>query len=156
MATSISEDKVRIVWGAVGLLGFGYYVWEAFNMPDASPGDPGPSFFPMVVGSAGIVISAIVVIDALVKRHQAGQIDLPERRVAIQIIMFSAALVAFAVLLPILGQYVASILFCVTCVKIIGNVSLIKATLFGLAIAVFVSWLFIDVFSIPLPRGYFF
>lgn len=156
MSTSFSEGKVRVAIGVVGLAVFGYYLWEAGQMPMGETGSPGPGLFPTMVGALGVAVSGLVVVDALTKRERENRIELPGKRVLTKIVLFAGTLIGFVVLLPVLGQYVASTLFCVASIKIIGNGSWFRSFFAGALIAISLSWAFLELFSIPLPSGVLF
>jgi hypothetical protein len=143
----------RVVVGALGLLiAIGYLV-EAINMPAGTMEAPGPGLFPIGVGIAGIVISALVVIEALVSTQVSGSLELPSGPQRKLVLYFLVTLILLVVLLPILGQYVASSLYAIAVIKLMSKLNWIRVVIYGVLLGCGISAMFIEGFSIRMPQG---
>jgi putative tricarboxylic transport membrane protein len=97
----------------------------------------------------------IVVIEAAISPQLGGSVDLPsgiERR---SVLLFLGATVAFVILLPTLGQYVAAVLYATAIIKLLSDLSWIRSVLFGVALGGGISLAFMTILQIRLPVGLF-
>ena len=154
--TSLASDQIRLGRLGVGALGLilssGYFL-EALRMPQGSADAPGPGVFPVGVGAAAIVISIVVVLEAVVSKTDSGSAELPKGKQRRDVLLFLGSLTIFILVLPILGQYVASALYMAIVLKILSTLSWLRCILFGFSIAIALSWIFMEVLSIRLPAG---
>lgn len=143
----------RLIIGVVFLLGAVGYLMMAFNMPTGKLDSPGPGMFPVGVGVVSIIVGIIVVLEALTGGSPAGNVDIPtgfERR---QSMYFLATFIGFVLVLPILGQYIASTIYVVLTLRLLGGLSWVRALIVGVAMGVGVSALFGELLNVSLPRG---
>lgn len=148
------QRRGRLLIGAVSLLlGAGYF-WQALLMPQGSPGQPGPGLWPTAVGAAWIVISIIVIVEAAVSTQVGGASEFPtgvERR---NVILFFAFTVAFVILIPFIGIYLAAIAYTIAVVKLTSELVWWKIAIFGTAIGFLIPFLFITLLQMRLPLGF--
>jgi len=143
-----------IFGGASLLIAVGYLV-EALGMPRGTSEHPGPGVWPLAVGVAWIVISILVIAEAVVLREIGGEIELPTGRERRNVLIFLAVTVAFVVVLPVLGQYIAASLYAVAVVKLLSTVSWARAVGYGVLLGAGISFVFITLLQIRLPIGLF-
>ena len=144
-----------MIFGAASLMVAVGYLVEALGMPRGTAEHPGPGLWPIAVGVAWIVISILVVAEAAVSSQVSGRIELPtgpERR---NVLVFLAATVAFVVLLPMLGQYIAASLYAVAVIKLLSTLSWARAVAYGVLLGAGISFAFITLLQIRLPVGLF-
>jgi hypothetical protein len=144
-----------MVIGAVSLLIAAGYLWQALLMPQGSPGQPGPGLWPSAVGVAWVVISILVIAEAAISVQVGGEVDFPsgvERR---NVILFYVFTVAFVVLIPIIGMYLASIAYVIALLKLTSDLSWWKVGLYGAAIGFLIPLFFISVLQLRMPLGFF-
>jgi putative tricarboxylic transport membrane protein len=149
----LSQKQIgRLIIGVVALaLSIGYLI-QALGMPRGDIITPGPGMYPVGVGLAAIAISVIVIIEALVSKANAGNVDMPSGVQRKQVLIFAGTLVAFVALLPLLGQYIAGSIYVVAVLKFLGNYSWVRSVLLGIAIGAGISVLFVEILDIALPR----
>src|SRR4051812_9796566 len=85
----------RTASGVLGVLVSTAYTFEAFRIPLGRTAEPGPGMFPRVVGIAGIVISLIVILEALLTDPVSGAVELPEGAQRRLVVLFAASTVGF-------------------------------------------------------------
>ena len=143
----------RIIFGIVSLGVSIAYLVAALGMPQGTSAQPGPGIWPAAVGAAWVAISLIVIAEAAFTSQVAGSLDLPVGIYRRDVIIFSVATVAYVVLLPLLGQYIAGSLYCVALVKFLSRLPWWRAALYGLALAISISWIFLNLLQVRLPEG---
>lgn len=144
----------RILFGALFLAIFlGYYL-VGNDLNDGTMAQPGPGMLPGWIGIAGVAISLIVIIEALLGRSESGQIDFPRGRDLKDVLIFLVlVIVYYAVLIQLLGQYLSSALFAVAFIRIVGRVSWTKSLIIGLTMGLILTFFFSEILGIPLPSG---
>lgn len=143
----------RIIFGIVSLGVSIAYLVGALGMPQGTGAQPGPGMWPSAVGAAWVIISLVVIAEAAFTRQVSGSLDLPVGIYARDVIVFSVATVAYVLLLPILGQYAAGSLYCVALVKFLSRLPWWRAILYGLLLAISISWIFLNLLQVHLPEG---
>lgn len=144
----------RVLFGALFLAIFIGYYFAANDLADGTLTRPGPGLFPHWVGIAGIVISLIVIGEALIGRSESGKIDYPRGQDAKDIILFTALTVLYyAVFLTLLGQYISSVLFAVAYIRFVGRDAWWKSIVIGAGIGLILTFFFSEILGLPLPSG---
>lgn len=120
-------------------------LWDGFT--------PGPAFFPILIGIFASVLAILLLL--AVWRGDSIAADWPARPVLVTVGSVYAALVAFALLTPLLGMLPAIAVFLVVVMVVLLRQpvvgSLIAATVTtALIYVIFVRWL-----ALPLPDGIF-
>jgi len=148
-----AQRRGRLLVGAVGLLVAIGYTSEAFLLPMGDLAQPGPGLFPPGVGIAFAVISVIVVLEAVLSENGAGAIEFPRGEQLRLVLVFAGCTVAFALALPILGQYVAAALYLIVMIRVLSALSWWRVVALGAVLGVGVSAFFVEVLMIRLPEG---
>ncbi len=149
-----SKRKGRLVAGVLGLaLGawFSWYTWSA--VPMGTQDRPGAGVFPLVVGIGMVVVSVLTIVEAWLTDAVSGEIRLPTGEKRRTVLLLAAAVVAFVALYPFLGQYLASSLFMIVALSVLGTRSWARNVVYGTAIGVAISTFFIEVLEVRLPLG---
>jgi putative tricarboxylic transport membrane protein len=150
------SDQKRLGRGVLGIVCLGLsvgYLVMALGMPAGDLGSPGPGLFPTGVGIGAVVISLIVIAEAFFKRSEGGQVHLPRGLELRQSLIFMGTLVAFIVVLPLAGMYVASTLYVAAFLKFAGRLGWTRSGLFGVLIGAGLTFVFSTALGIPLPKG---
>jgi putative tricarboxylic transport membrane protein len=100
-----------------------------------------------------VVVSLIVIAEAVFQRSGGGRIELPRGHELRQSLIFLGTLVAFIAVLPLAGQYVASTLYVAAFLKFAGRLGWTRSVLFGVLIGAGLTFLFSSALGIQLPRG---
>jgi hypothetical protein len=129
------------------------YTVAAFQIPLGALERPGAGMFPRAVGIAAAAISLWLIIESLVGRIEPEDVDLPRGDQLRLVLIFFFGTLAFIVLLPTLGQYIAGAFYMTAMVKYLGPWGWWKSIAFGLPISIAVAWTFINLLQVPLPSG---
>lgn len=145
----------RLAVGAIGMVIAVGYLINALDIPFGTPRTPGPGMFPVGVGIAAIIISLIVVCEAIFEKDTEEQLELPRGKQAKDVLVFLAATVVYVLLLPVLGQYVTSTLYMLSLLILLSSLTWWKIMLYSLLGGAGVSWAFIEGFGVRMPGGLF-
>lgn len=139
----------------LALMAFG--VWYAYligNLPERSimPNTPGPSFFPIIIVSAVLLLSAALLVSGIIGMRQT-ESNTDERSSERPAILAVGIFIIFLASLPYAGFIVASVPFFAALMYLYGsrNWFLIAGSSITIPIVLFV--LFRYGFQIILPRG---
>ena len=111
---------------------------------------PGPAFLPVWLAAAGVLLSALRLLEA---RRSAATIAWPDRPALARIAVIFGGLAAVPLLAPVVGLvlalalFVAFLLLAVLRQALWPSLATVSITV-GLVYAVFVGWL-----GVPLPKG---
>ena len=130
-----------------------YVLWEANHMAAGGPGQPGPGFFPTVLGIALLVCSALLLAQTRMRKitAPAAPISMHHQKVWITL----AALVAVAYALEPLGFVPAATLFLVVLLRYCGGVGWPLSAFGALVLACSAWYFFVAALGVALPRGIF-
>jgi putative tricarboxylic transport membrane protein len=149
-----SKRKGRLVVGGLGLALGLWYTWYAWaNVPLGTQERPGAGVFPLVVGTGMIVVSILTLIEAALTDRVSGEVALPKGVRLRPVLLLSASLVLFVALYQPLGQYIASVLFMIASLSILGTRSLPRNIVYGTAIGIGISAFFMELLGVRLPDG---
>lgn len=138
----------------VGTIGFAVsigYLLQAFALPFGTQAQPGAAVFPVLVGFAFALVSLMTIAEAFMLRTEVKTLELPKGKDARRLLLIALTFVGYIVLLPILGHLVASILFGLLSVRILGDKSWRFSLITGAAIGVVVYAAFVLLLSVPMP-----
>lgn len=153
--TSLGQKRLgRVAIGVLGVLVAIGYTYEAFKIPFGRFEQPGPGMYPRGVGLAAIAISIILILEALLTDAVSGEVDFPTGHQRRLVVAFGAATMGLVVVLPLLGQYVASAIYVIVMLKLLSTLSWPRVVVYGLLTSVVVTGFFAEVLMIPLPRGF--
>lgn len=147
---------MRHQWVNLSLLAFGLvYSYFATGLSPGTITDPGPGFFPRILG-AGMLATALAVIgigawNAMrASGRTAGAVRLPGRSA----LLFMAGLIGYLIALPVAGYPLATFLALAYLVWLMGESrrGVILGLAAGLSAAFFLIFWYLQV---PLPRGIF-
>lgn len=155
-AAPLRDDPKRLgqlIFGGIFLLAFVGYYLMARDMPAGTLESPGPGMFPTWVGLGGIVISAIVIVEALLNKGESGEIGFPRGYDLKVALIFMATLVGYILVLPYLGMLASSILYAITFLRFGSTTSWPRSIVVGGLIGAVLTIFFSTVLGLPLPRG---
>src|SRR5690606_32685803 len=110
--------------------------------------------WPTAVGAAWMVISIIVIVEAAVSAQVGGEVDLPKGVERRNVILFFAFTVAFVILVPLVGIYLAAIAYTMAMIKLTSDLAWWKIAIFGTAIGFLIPFLFVWLLQMRLPLGF--
>jgi hypothetical protein len=123
---------------------------------------PGPGFFPVAVGTLFVGTAVLAGVEAVAQLRRGA--DAAREPVTDEAAgepvgsprsggIFAALVAAFVLLLPLLGQYVASVVFAVAAIRLLGHRSWGRTLLVGVIIGLIISALFVEILGVPMPTG---
>ena len=142
----------RLMVSACAVVIAGGYLLSALQLERGTLARSGPGLYPVIVGVAFLVIAVLTMVETIRSVPDDDEVLPPaERRRTVA--LFLAATAGYVLLLPWLGQYLASTVFVVLVLKILGVRSWLRAVVFGTAVAVLVSAFFIELLGVRMPGG---
>jgi len=147
---------MRHQWVNLSLLAFGLlYSYLATGLNPGTITDPGPGFFPRLLG-VGMVLAALAVIGVQAwnamrtSGRSSGAVQLPGRSA----LLFTAGLIGYLIALPTAGYPLATFLALAYLVRLMGETR--RGVILGLAAALsLVFFLLFWYLQVPLPMGIF-
>lgn len=147
------QRRGRLVLGVVGLVVAIGYTVESFMIPVGELAEPGPGLFPRGVGIAFAAISVALMVESAFGANAGGPVEVPRGEQLRLVALFAGSTVGFALLLPILGQYIAATLYLIVMLRVLSELAWWRVLAYGVALGVGVSAFFIEVLMIRLPGG---
>lgn len=150
------KRKGRMIAGGIGLLfglWFSWYTWA--NVPMGTQERPGAGVFPLVVGIGLVVVSVMTIVEAWRTAVVAGELNFPTGEKRRTLLLLAGSFIAFVALYRFLGQYLASSLFMIAALAILGTRSWVRNVLYGAAIGIGISAFFMELLGVRLPMGVF-
>ena len=142
-----------------------FYLVSSIRLSIGELSRPGPGFFPIVLGAAGVVIASLLVAGSFLKQQRAKKKELPSeeqelpsrdkeaRKGLIRIFGFIIALTALVSFYEVLGSLVGFFIVTVVFGKITGMQGWGRPLLLGLCTSVAIYIIFGVWFKLPLPGG---
>lgn len=146
-----AKRRGRAIAGVAGFLVAVAYLVQATTLPVGTLRDPGAAVFPLAVGAGFVVVSVLTVVEAWRAPGEDGELQLPKGRDLRRLLSLLGALVGYAVVLPVLGHLVASVLFAVVAIRVLSSVSLLRVALYGTALGVGIFSFFVAFLGVPMP-----
>lgn len=126
----------------------------SYKLGFGSTKQPGPGFFPALVGLFGLVFGILLIIRYLGREPSEGESKIFEKRQAVRFIAMVATFCGWLVSLPWLGFIVATLFATLAFAKIMGLEGWLKPVLLSIGGSVFIYLLFDVWFYSDLPRGF--
>ncbi|MGW0810871.1 tripartite tricarboxylate transporter TctB family protein [Nonomuraea sp. NPDC002799] len=143
----------RMIVGAVLFVTGAVYTAHAFTLPMGTLAQPGAAMFPIIVGAATLVVSVITIVEAKFTVKVSGEYERPAPGRAKIVLGLAATILAYLLLLPLLGQYLASVLFGAAAVWLLGTRPWWKAAVQGVLLGLVISYVFLELLGVRLPAG---
>jgi hypothetical protein len=150
----------------IGVLLFSlFYLFGSAKLEMGELSRPGPGFFPIVLGAAGVVIASLLVAGTYLQQKKEREKEAPPRGIEspsqekdarqgfIRIVAFILALTALVGLYEILGSFVGFFIVTVIFGKITGMRGWGRPLLLGFCTSAGIYILFGLWFKLPLPSG---
>jgi putative tricarboxylic transport membrane protein len=134
------------------------YLWRAWQLPAGTFAAPGAGFFPLAVGGFLVIVATVLVAAAFRgwapdAASASAEPEPPAPGAGRRVLVTSAGLAGFCVLLPWAGYFVTAWLLVTVLLRRLGDAAWWRATLAGLVIAVVSHYLFAVLLGVALPRG---
>ncbi|MBO0679647.1 tripartite tricarboxylate transporter TctB family protein [Mycolicibacterium sp. S2-37] len=139
-------------FGAVMVVAAVLVIVDALRLPETS-GTVGPAAVPLPVGALLGVVGAVLLIQSRAQYATATRETDWQPRAGVRLIAMIGALVAFAVLLPLLGYVVTSAALFIAAAMLLGAPNIWRTVAYGWALAAIVFLLFDRLIGLSLPTG---
>lgn len=166
---SPSEDERPVSLGAgwafhvaVFVVSAGYLAMAATTTDFGSLADPGPGFFPVIVGVVvvlGAILSGVRYARAATRtsEHREGDLPVPPvlRRPAVLILIFLGVAAVFLVTFDIVGYLISVAWFIAAMMLLAGDRTWLRIVITAVVAAAASDYLFVELLGVPLPYGVF-
>jgi putative tricarboxylic transport membrane protein len=139
-------------FGVVMLIGAVLVIVDAIRLPETSEA-VGPAAVPLPVGVLLGVVGAALLVQSLAQLGAASSETTWQPRAGLRLLGMLVALVAFAVLLPVLGYVVSSAGLFVAAAMLLGAPALWRIVAYGWALAAILFLVFDRLIGLSLPTG---
>ncbi|OBF26340.1 hypothetical protein A5724_31960 [Mycobacterium sp. ACS1612] len=139
-------------FGAVMLVGAILVIVDALRLPDTSEA-VGPAAVPLPVGVLLGVVGAALLVQARAQLGTASRDTTWQPRAGLRLLGMLVALVAFALLLPVLGYVVSSAALFVAAAMLLGAPVFWRTVGYGWALAAILFLVFDRLIGLSLPTG---
>jgi putative tricarboxylic transport membrane protein len=139
-------------FGALMLVGAVLVIVDAVGLPETSA-VIGPAAVPLPVGVLLGIVGAALLFQARAQYGAAARGSDYQPRAGLRLVGMIVALVAFAVLLPVLGYVVSSAALFVAAAMLLGAPTFWRTVAYGWSLAAIVFLLFDRVIGLSLPTG---
>lgn len=140
------------LFGGLLLLAGVLVIVDAVRLPDTSA-VVGPAAVPLPVGVALGAVGAVLLVDALRKLPRAGAATPWQPKAGLRVLGLVAALIGFALLLPLLGYVVTATALFVAAALLLGAPRDWRVIAWGWALAAVVFLVFDRLIGLTLPAG---
>jgi putative tricarboxylic transport membrane protein len=139
-------------FGAIMLVAAVLVIVDAIRLPETSEA-VGPAAVPLPVGVLLGVVGAALLVQASTQYRSASRESDWQPRAGLRLVGMIVALVAFAVLLPVLGYVVSSAALFVAAAMLLGAPAFWRTVAYGWALAAIVFLVFDRLIGLSLPTG---
>jgi putative tricarboxylic transport membrane protein len=139
-------------FGAMMLVAAVLVIVDAVRLPETSEA-VGPAAVPLPIGVLLGVVGAALLVQARAQYGTASRESDWQPRAGLRLLAMVVALVAFAVLLPVLGYVVSSAALFVAAAMLLGAPAFWRTVAYGWALAAIVFLVFDRLIGLSLPTG---
>lgn len=152
MRTLLQKRRAYLATGGIGVLLSAGYLALSIDLPFGQLDRPGAAVFPVIVGVVLMLASLVTLREGLAM--DAGEkVELPAGVDRKRLLGLVGLLFGYMVLLPWLGQILASVPFCVLLMRLLSDLSWIRTTIYSLLVSGAVYTVFVVLLDVPMPRG---
>lgn len=145
----------RVVLGIVSLVFSVAYTQLAWQLSTGSLDRPGPGMWPRVVGISIVVVSLLTIVESALRPEDEAAIEWPSGPDLRRFLLFSALLVSYILLLPVIGFLVTSVLMTGLGIRVLAGSAWWKAAVISLTVVGVMYYLFINVLNVRFLSGWF-
>ncbi len=131
------------------------YLVTSLQYPMDTAAQPGPGFYPFIVGILWLVSSVGLALESRTK-EEGTVISWPQGTAFSRIIAIVGALLFYIILLPVLGHVIVAAVVILVALQAMGGLRWQFRIIIAVLLTLGSYYLFDVVFDVPLPRGIFF
>ena len=151
-AATVSKRKGYIGAGVAGLLLAAGYLAMSLDLPFGRIDQPGAGVFPIVAGCVLIAASLSAIWEG-VRLDPLVTVDIPTGADLKRLLSLVARLIAFVIAIPLLGQLIASVIFCILLMRCLSDLGWVRIVASSLLVCGGLYVAFVMVLKVPLPGG---
>ncbi len=156
ISASANKRRAYLVIGGGGVLLAAGYIALSFDLPLGKLNSPGAAIFPLIVGGLFLLGSLSVIWEGL-KTEPSEIVGMPAGADLWRLLALAGITIGYVVLVPWIGQFVASVIFCALLMKLLmPSLSALGIIIRSLILMVPIHYLFIEFMRVPMPKGVFF
>ncbi len=144
--------RTVMAMSAVGVVIAILYIIEASRYRIGTSAQPGPGFYPLIVGALLTLGFVGTGIEAATSRSQE-EVDWPTGAAQWRVLSIAAASIGYVVLLTRIGHPLAATLVTLVALRVMNMQRWLVAVAVALAIGIGSYYLFAVVLDVPLPSG---
>lgn len=148
----VQKRKAYLIIGTIGLVFSVGYLGMSLQFPLGKMSEPGAGVFPLVVGTMLIVGSFVTLWEGW-QLDKIVQITLPSSTYRQRLLRLIGLLFSYIVLLPWLGQFIVSTLFCILMLRLFSDLGWLRILVYSLMISISFYMVFIMGLKVPMPHG---
>ena len=138
--------------GIAGLLIAAGYLAMALDLPFGHLDQPGAGVFPIVTGAILVVASLIAIWEGI-KLDPTTRIEMPVGTDLKRLLSLIVLLFGFLIVLPLLGQVIASTLFCILLMRCLSDLGWARIVAYSVIMCGALYVVFVMFLKVPLPLG---
>lgn len=151
-------EKNKLTFAVAMFILSGYYLYNAIFIPTGSPSEPGPGFFPIILGVVAVAVALTLIISSLASsRRERTEKGCAEnkanregfKRITWYIIMLVIIIASFELIGAVISIFALTLILA----KISGQKGWLTPVLLGLCCSLGLYIVFNMLFDIYLPPG---
>lgn len=150
---AISRSQGYIGAGIVGILLSSGYLHMTLDLPMGEMDQPGAGVFPLLIAAILFVASLSAVLEGWRNRANSLTLELPKGNDRSRLLKLVGLLLIYFLAIPWAGFSLSSILFCMTLIRLISDLSWQRCVLYAFLMAVAIHFIFITILKVPMPPG---
>jgi putative tricarboxylic transport membrane protein len=131
------------------------YIATSFDYPKGTAAQPGPGFYPLLVGIMWLLSSVAVGLEARAK-NKVDKVELPQGAGFWRLTTIIGALLFYIILLDVLGHVIVGAVLILLVLQAMGGLRWPLRIALAVLLTIGSYYLFDVLFDVPLPRGIFF
>jgi len=128
------------------------YLGLSFQLNFGQLDRPGEGVFPVMVGIVLVLASLLTLWEGW-QLDKGQMIDIPVGADRNRLLGLIVLLFCYFIALPLLGQIVASTLFCALLMRLLSNRSWPQILAYSLGMSILLYFSFVELLQVPLPKG---
>ncbi|RBW68623.1 tripartite tricarboxylate transporter TctB family protein [Bacillus taeanensis] len=145
----------EVIFHIILMIVIGLFLKESYGIPDERASDPiGPAGFPQALLYLALVLMTISLIKAIKKWKAEGNKADKETVLTPTVVGVLVSIIVFIVLVEYLGFILGSVFLLFSLFYLLGQRNWTKITVQSLVLPFGFAFVFGNILSVPLPRGY--
>lgn len=149
----VSKSHGYMGAGMVGVLLSAGYLHMTLDLPMGEMDQPGAGVFPLLVAGVLFCASASAIWEGWRSRKVNTRLDLPEGADRVRLLKLIGLLAIYFLAIPWLSFSLSSVIFCTLLIRLLSDLTWMRAGLYALIMSGVVYLIFISLLKVPMPVG---